>query len=144
VSDAPGEMSPGEGASYPAAEMTLRKLTVGEVLAGLAGAAAIAVLFGPWFGDENGWSAMTVLLVLVVLSALLGLALFVTTAFQRSQAYPVAAEVFGFSFSSITAFIILLELIFRDDPGWAAWAGFAAVAGIAAGSWIAMRRAVRR
>src|SRR5690606_36339010 len=95
MSGSAGGRSRGADASYPAAEMTLRKLTVGEVLAGLAGGAAIAVLFGPWFGDENGWSAMTVLLVLVVLSALLGLTLLVTTAFQRSQAYPVAAEVFG-------------------------------------------------
>jgi hypothetical protein len=123
--------------------MTLRKLTVGEVLAGLAGVAAIALLFGPWFGGESGWSSMTVVLVLVVVTALLGIALLVTTAYQRSQAYPVAAEVFGFAIGSVTTVVLLVELAVRDEPGWAAWAGLGAILGVTAGSWVAMRGAAR-
>jgi hypothetical protein len=123
--------------------MTLRKLTVGEVLAGLAGGALLGLLFGPWFGDRTGWSSLTVVLVLILISALLGIALLVTTAFQRSQAYPVAAEVFGFAFAAVTTIVLLVELLLRSSPGWAAWVGLIAVACVAAGSWAAMRAHVR-
>jgi hypothetical protein len=123
--------------------MTLRKLTVGEVIAGLAGAVLFALLFGPWFGGDTGWSSLTVVLVLVLISAALGVILLIATAFQRSQAYPVAAEVFGFAFAAVTTVILLIELLLRSSPGWAAWLGLVAVAGVALGSWVAMRAHVR-
>jgi hypothetical protein len=123
--------------------MTLRKLTVGEVIAGLAGAVLFALLFGPWFGGNTGWSSLTVVLVLVLISAALGVILLVATAFQRSQAYPVAAEVFGFAFAAVTTVILLLEILLRSSPGWAAWLGLVAVAAVALGSWVAMRAHVR-
>jgi hypothetical protein len=123
--------------------MTLRKLTVGEVIAGLAGAVLFALLFGPWFGGNTGWSSLTVVLVLVLISAALGVILLVATAFQRSQAYPVAAEVFGFAFAAVTTVILLIELLLRSSPGWAAWLGLVAVAAVALGSWVAMRAHVR-
>jgi hypothetical protein len=123
--------------------MTLRKLTVGEVIAGLAGALLFALLFGPWFGGDTGWSSLTVVLVLVLISAALGVILLIATAFQRSQAYPVAAEVFGFAFAAVTTVILLLEILLRSSPGWAAWLGLVAVAAVALGSWVAMRAHVR-
>jgi hypothetical protein len=123
--------------------MTLRKLTIGEVLAGLAGAVLFGLLFGPWFGGSTGWSSLTVVLVLVLISAILGVVLLLTTAFQRSQAYPVAAEVFGFAFAAVTTVILAIELALRSRPGWAAWLGLAAVALVAVGSWVAMRAHVR-
>jgi hypothetical protein len=123
--------------------MTLRKLTVGEVIAGLAGAVLFALLFGPWFGGDTGWSSLTVVLVLVLISAALGVILLVATAFQRSQAYPVAAEVFGFAFAAVTTVILLIEILLRSSPGWAAWLGLVAVAAVALGSWVAMRAHVR-
>jgi hypothetical protein len=123
--------------------MTLRKLTVGEVIAGLAGAVLFALLFGPWFGGNTGWSSLTVVLVLVLISAALGVILLLATAFQRSQAYPVAAEVFGFAFAAVTTVILLIEILLRSSPGWAAWLGLVAVAAVALGSWVAMRAHVR-
>jgi hypothetical protein len=123
--------------------VTPSKLTFGEILAGLAGVALVVDLFAPWFGGESAWHAFTALLVLLVVSALLGVALLLTTAFQRSQAIPVAAEVFGFAFASLTAIVLLLELLLRSGPQWGAWLGFAAVIAVAAGSWTAMRAAVR-
>jgi hypothetical protein len=123
--------------------MTLRKLTVGEVIAGLAGAVLFGLLFGPWFGGSTGWSSLTVVLVLVLISAGLGVILLFATAFQRSQAYPVAAEVFGFAFAAVTTVILLIEILLRSSPGWAAWLGLAAVASVALGSWVAMRAHVR-
>jgi hypothetical protein len=123
--------------------MTLRKLTIGEVIAGLAGAVLFGLLFGPWFGGSTGWSSLTVVLVFVLISAALGVLLLLATAFQRSQAYPVAAEVFGFAFATLTTVILLIELLLRNSPGWAAWLGLLAVAGVAAGSWVAMRAHVR-
>lgn len=124
--------------------MTLRKLTFGEVLAGLAAAVLIVSLFGPWFDGESAFGAFTVVLVLLVVVALLGVALLVTTAFERSQAYPVAAEVFGFAFAGVTTLVLLVELLVRGDRGWGAWVGFAAVVGVAAGCWRAMRADTRR
>jgi hypothetical protein len=123
--------------------MTLRKLTLGEVIAGLAGAVLFALLFGPWFGGDSGWGSLTVVLVLVLISAALGVILLLATAFQRSQAYPVAAEVFGFAFAAVTTVILAIELLLRSSPGWAAWVGLIAVACVAAGSWAAMRAHVR-
>jgi hypothetical protein len=123
--------------------MTLRKLTVGEIIAGLAGVVLIGALFGPWFGDRTGWSSLTVVLVLVLISAALGVILLLTTAFQRSQAFPVAAEVFGFAFAAITTIVVAIELLVRSSPGWAAWLGLVAVALVATGSWTAMRAHVR-
>jgi hypothetical protein len=123
--------------------MTLRKLTLGEVVAGLAGALLIADLFAPWFDGDSAWRSLTVLLVLLIVSALLGLALLVTTAFQRSQAIPVAVEVFAFSFGSVTTIFLLLEVVLRNHPDWGAWLGLVAVLAVASGSWTAMRAAVR-
>jgi hypothetical protein len=124
--------------------MTLRKISPGEILAGLAAVALVAALFGPWFDGESAFGAFTVVLVLLVIVALLGIALLVTTAFQRSQAYPVAAEVFGFAIGSLTTLVVLIELIARGDRGWGAWLGLAGVLGVAAGSWVAMRASTRR
>ena len=124
--------------------MTLRKLTFGEVLAGIAALALAVALFGPWFDDESAFGAFTVVLVLLILVALLGGALLLTTAFQRSQAYPVAAEVFGFALAAITTIVVLIEIAVRDDRGWGAWLGLAAVVGVAAGCWRAMRAHTRR
>jgi hypothetical protein len=123
--------------------MTLRKLTVGEIVAGLAGAALVADLFGPWFDDASGWSSLTVLLALLLISAGLGIVLLATTAFQHSQAYPVAAEVFGFAFAALTTLVLAIELAVRSRPGWAAWVGLVAVLGVAVGSWAAMRAHTR-
>jgi uncharacterized protein YhhL (DUF1145 family) len=124
--------------------LTLRKLTFGEVLAGVAGALLIADLFAPWFGGDSAWSTLTVLLALLLVVAGLGIALLATTLVQRSQAYPVAAEVFGVFIGTVTTLIVLIELLVRDDPGWGAWVGLAAAAGVTAGSWLAMRADVRR
>ena len=124
--------------------MTLRKLTLGEVVAGVGGAVLMAALFGPWFDDASGWRSLTVVLALVLISGLLGVTLLLTTAFQRSQAYPVAAEVFGFAFAAVTSVILAIELILRSRPGWAAWVGLVALLSVAAGSWAAMRAHVRR
>ncbi|HEU4656425.1 MAG TPA: hypothetical protein VFR97_02825 [Capillimicrobium sp.] len=124
--------------------MTLHKLTFGEVLAGIAAAVLVAALFGPWFHGESAFGAFTVVLVLLILVALLGLTLLATTAFQRSQAYPVAAEVFGFAFAAVTTVVLAIELAVRDDRGWGAWVGLAGVLGVAAGCWRAMRAHTRR
>jgi ABC-type transport system involved in multi-copper enzyme maturation permease subunit len=123
--------------------VTLHKLTAGEVLAGLAALALAVALFGPWFDGESAFGAFTVVLVLLVLVALLGAALLITTAFQRSQAYPVAAEVFGFVLAAITTIVILIEVAVRDERGWGAWLGLAGVVGVAAGCWAALRSHTR-
>jgi uncharacterized membrane protein HdeD (DUF308 family) len=123
--------------------VTRSKLTVGEVVAGAAGAVLVVSLFGPWFDGESAWRALTVVLALLLIAAALGIVLFVATLYQRSQAYPVAAEVFAFAFAALTVVVLLFEVGLRAQPGWAAWIGLAAVLAVAAGSWAAMRAHVR-
>jgi predicted ABC-type exoprotein transport system permease subunit len=124
--------------------MTLRKLSFGELLAGVAAVVLIVALFAPWFDGESAFGAFTVVLVLLLLVALLGIALLVATAFQRSQAYPVAAEVVGFTLGLVTTLVLVVEIVARDDRGWGAWVGLGAVVGVAAGAWAAMRADERR
>jgi hypothetical protein len=123
--------------------MTLRKLTVGEILAGLAGALLVVDLFAPWFGGDSAWHSLTVLLAFLLITAALGLTLLITTAFQRSQAIPVAAEVFAFAFAAVTAVFLLIELALRDRPDWGAWLGLVAVVAVAVGAWASLRVAER-
>jgi len=124
--------------------VTLRKLTLGEVVAGVGGAVVLAALFGPWFDDHNGWRSLTVVAALVLISGVLGVLLLLTTAFQRSQAFPVTAEVLGFAFAAVTSVVLAVELALRSRPGWAAWVGLVALLAVACGSWAAMRAHVRR
>jgi predicted ABC-type exoprotein transport system permease subunit len=124
--------------------MTLERLTFGEILAGLAAIVLVATLFGPWFDGESAFGSFTVVLVLLLIVAVLGITLLLATAFERSQAYPVAAEVFGFAFAVVTTLVLVIELILRGDRGWAAWVGLAAVLGVACGCWRAMRAHTRR
>jgi len=124
--------------------VTLRKITFGEILAGLAAALLVADLFAPWFGDESAWESLTVVLALLLIVAGLGLTLLGATLFQRSQAFPVAAEVFAFAFAAPTFVVVLLVAALRDGADWGAWAGVVLVAGVAAGAWAAMRSSLRR
>jgi heme A synthase len=146
--------------------MTLNKLRLGDVLAGLGGLALLVVMFFPWFEllegvqdggrivsptdtEQTAWESFGPLLVLLVLSALLGLTLFATTAFERTSAWPVAAQVFGAFFGTITLVWLLIRLLdepgpdFASDIAWGGWAGLAAVVAIFLGTWLSMREEER-
>jgi hypothetical protein len=146
--------------------MTLAKVRAGDVLAGIGGVALLVVMFFPWYdfiegvyvgtrsvaaGDtsQSAWQAFSVTLVPLVLIALLGITLLATTVFQRTQAYPVAAQVFTFSVGVIASIWMLVRLInppgpnFAADRLWGAWVGTACVLAITAGAWGSLRDEVR-
>jgi hypothetical protein len=142
--------------------MTLRKVRPADVLTGVAGLALLVVMFFPWYEliegvqdggrivapddvEQSAWESFGPLLVLLVLTSLLAMAVLVLTAFQRTVAWPVAAQVFGAAIAFITLLWLLVRLI--DEPGsdtlsdvrWGAWAGLAAVLAINVGVWLSMR-----
>ncbi len=124
--------------------MTLRRIRAGDVIAGLAGLALLADLFAPWYREggsgQSAWQALTVTLAFLLVTALLGTAVLVLTAFQRSQALPMAAELWGAALALPTAVLVLVRIL--DVPGddavvdvrWGAWVGLALVVGVLVGA----------
>ena len=146
--------------------MTITKVRIGDVLAGVGGLVLLAAMFGPWYhflegvytgtrqiqaGDEtqSAFQALTVLRFLLVITALLGILQLETTMYQRTPAWPVAAEVFGAAIGSLTSLWLLIRLInppgpnFAADLKWGAWVGFVACLAVTAGAWWSMRDEVR-
>ena len=146
--------------------MTLTKIRIGDVLAGVGGLVLLGVMFGPWYhflegvytgtrdilpGDEtqSAWEALTVLRFLLAITALLGIAQLATTAFERTTAWPVASAVFAASIGSLTAVWLIIRLF--DPPGpnyaadlkWGAWVGLLSVLAVTGGAWWSMRDEVR-
>jgi hypothetical protein len=142
--------------------MTLSKVRAGDVLAGVGGVALLAVMFVPWYrflegvyvgsrtiaaGDtqQTAWQALSLTLVPLVLVALLGITLLATTVFQRTQAWPVAAQVFTSAFGVIASIWVLVRLINPPGPNfaagrlWGAWVGTLLVLVVTAGACWSMR-----
>ena len=146
--------------------MTLNQVRGGDILAGLGGVALLVVMFFPWYeflegvyqgtrdvpiGDtrQSAWEAFGFGNVLLVLLALLGIATLVTTAFERTTAFPVAAVTLTAFVGTIASVWFLIRLLnppgpnFAADRLWAAWVGTLLVFGITAGAWWSMRDSVR-
>jgi len=146
--------------------MTLAKVRAGDVLAGLGGLGLLVVMFFPWYDflegtyvgtrsvpvddtTQSAWEAFGVTLVPLVLIALLGIAVLVTTVFERTTALPVAAVVLTAFLGTIASLWMLIRLLnppgpnFAVDRLWAAWLGTALVLAITAGAWWSMRDSVR-
>jgi hypothetical protein len=146
--------------------MTLSKIRAGDLLAGLGGLALLVVTFVPWYhfleGQEVGtrnievghetqsaWESLTVLRFLLIVVALLGIVQLATTAYERTTAWPVAAQVFGGFLGVLASLWTVIRLI--DPPGtnlfadlrWGAWAGLLSVVAVTAGAWWSMRDEVR-
>ena len=142
--------------------MTANKVRAGDVLAGLGGIALLVVMFLPWFDflagpypgsrfvpDDNtaqsAWEAFSILLVPLVITALLGIALFATTLFERTSALPVAAQVFAAAIGSLTVLFVLFRLInppgpnYAADVRWEGWLGLTCTVAVTAGAWWSMR-----
>jgi len=120
----------------------VRRLRAGEWLAGAGGIALIVSLLLPWFDDESGYAALTVIDVLLTLLALLALSLPILQATRDSPALPVAAGVLTATFGIVGVLLVLFRVI--DDP-WAGaerdvgiWIALAATVAIEASGWMSM------
>ncbi len=122
--------------------MDVRRLRAGEWLAGAGGIALIVSLLLPWFDEESGYTALTVIDVLLTLLALLALSLPILQATRDSPALPVAAAVLTVTFGIVGVLLVLFRVI--DDP-WAGaerdigiWIALAATVAIEASGWMSL------
>jgi len=146
--------------------MTAQKVRIGDVLAGVGGLVLLVLVFLPWYEflegvyvgtrtialgntDQSAWEALGVLRFPLIITALLGITQFVTTLFERTTAWPVAAAVFGGAIGLITTIWTAVRLInppgpnFGADLQWGAWVGLLAVLATTAGAWWSMRDELR-
>lgn len=131
--------------------MDLRRLRAGEWIAAVAGTVLVVSLFLPWYRagdiDVSAFEAYAVVDVLLLAIGLLGIALLVVTATQRTAAVGVASD----TLLTIVAGVVVVVAAIRaaNVPGdleasnaeRAAflWIGLAAAAGVLVGAVIAMR-----
>jgi hypothetical protein len=124
--------------------MDARRLRAGEWLAGLSGAALLASLFLPWYGDSlSGWAALSVIDVVLASIAAWAVALVPITAGQGVPAVPLTLE----TLLALAALPAIALVLFRlaDPPSgadgreWGLWLALAGAAGIFAGAVVAIR-----
>jgi hypothetical protein len=122
--------------------LDLRRLRAGEWLAGAGGIALIVALMLPWFDEESGYEALTVIDVLLALLALLAIALPVLQATRDSPALPIAAGVVTAALGIPGVLLVLFRVI--DDPFAGAdrdvgiWVALAATVAIEAAGWMSI------
>ena len=131
--------------------MDIRRLRVGEYVTAACGLLLILSLFGPWYGvggrDLTAWETFSVLDVVFLILGILGVALLLLTAAQRTAAVGVAADTLLFLVAAPVALIALIR--FLNLPGAAdqldagrglfSVVGTLAVLGVAGGALLSMR-----
>jgi hypothetical protein len=123
--------------------MDPRRLRAGEAVAALSGAALLAALFLPWYGDDlSGWAALGVIDLFLAFLALLALALVVVTAWQPVPPAPLVLAVLLTFAGALGTVLVLFRAI--DLPAgaegreWALWLALAGALGTVAAGWLAM------
>lgn len=136
--------------------MDLRRLRLGEWMAGAFGAVLLAATFLPWYSRSlecvrapcppealSAWEAFTVVDFVLALAALLGLATWVVTAIYRAPAVPIALA----SIATLVSLLAVVLVVVRAfvPPGLdtarlgGLWLGLGGVLGLAGGAWLAVR-----
>lgn len=121
--------------------MDLRRLRRGELLAGAAAVALLAVMFADWFGGADAWESLTLLRVPLVITALLALAIVVLTV-SRTVAMACSAAAATVGIGTLTLLALLYRVVI-DEPGPDAagtigpggYFGLLLVLGCVAGAW---------
>ena len=139
--------------------MDLRRVRTGEWLAGLGGVALLVLLFVPWYELQevlvptgtptselgiDAWQAFSVVDILLLITALAGLAVPVFAASSRPPAVPVATLVIASAIALIMALVVAYRLV--NQPGdndligveLGGYLGLLAVLVILAGGWRGM------
>jgi Na+/melibiose symporter-like transporter len=128
--------------------MQLNRLRPADWLTGLSGVALILLLFAPWYtvsdGSDSGWKAFGLIDVWFVITAVLAICTWVSTARRDAPAVPLAFTVLTATAAVLALLLVIIRLI--DLPGgkaitgrdWGLFAGALAVLGIFAGSWWAL------
>ena len=138
----------------------MSELTRGNVIAALSGVVLLAVMFMSWFDvgggstsavvvgldtTENAWEAFQFIDVILAFAALAAIAAAVISAGGNSARAPLPPEPVAFGLGLLSTLLVLYRIInpvFDAGRELGLFLGFLASAGIAAGSWMAMREAV--
>lgn len=133
---------------YPPQRMDLRRLRAGEVLLAAAGTLLLVSLFLPWYEGASaetlsGFESLTVVDLLLALTALSAIAIVPITASQRVPAVPIALEALLTIAGMLATVLVLIRV--ANLPGDAAsrdlglWPALAGALGIVVGGFVAMR-----
>ena len=152
--------------------MDLGRVRIGEWVAGISGAALLAAMFLRWYGageaglgspegDGGGWTsfgplneasgvtaweAFAAVDLVLAAAALLGVAVLVVTATQRTGAIPIATAALTALFATTAVLLVLLRV--ADPPNangadlersMGLFVGLVAAIGTALGAWVSMR-----
>ena len=123
--------------------MDPRRLRAGEAVAALAGAALLASLFCPWYGDDlSGWGALGVIDVLLALVAVLAVGLSPVTAASRVPAGPLAWAVLVVLTGLVATLLVLFRVAVLPDGAegreWGLWLALAGTLGVVIGACMSM------
>jgi hypothetical protein len=135
----------------------MRRVRIGEVVAGAAGVLLLASMFLDWYsvapeavlgpGGERGvsaWSAFTVVDVYLALVALLGIALALAQVVGRGPALPVGIAVVVTTLALAGSLLLLYRILNQPGPNdvigvsLGAWVGLAACLGVFLGGWLSL------
>ncbi len=127
--------------------MSLRQLRAGEWIALVGSICVLVSLALPWYdtpsGSVSAWSTFGPTVVILIISAVLGLVMVLAAITARSSAIPVASVVWSVIGGLAAVVCALVRVLERPDHasgtavgGWLALAGALA---ILVGSWQAMR-----
>jgi len=127
--------------------MSLRRIRVGELLAGVGAACVIVSLFEPWYegalGRLDAWDTFGPAVVLLIASACAALALVISTLAERSTALPVSLGVWSVLLGLIAVIAAVVRVLERPDHAtslcFGAWLALAGAIAILVGSWQALR-----
>jgi hypothetical protein len=130
--------------------VNLVRLRAGEWLAAIAALAVPIALALPWYGARareetvTGFESFTVIDVLLLLAAAVGLTLALLQATQESPALPVAFGVLTVASGFIAVLLVLYRLVNEPGPDefldvrLGAWLGLAATVALTAGGWLSI------
>ena len=121
--------------------MDLRRLRHGEWIVGTAGAVLFVSLFLDWYGT-NAWQSFAVTDIVLAISALMGIALAVATATQRTAAVPQALSAVTVPVALAAAVLAVVHTISLPDGATernvGLWLGLAGAVGVLVGAWRSM------
>ncbi|HET8952076.1 MAG TPA: hypothetical protein VFN44_16260 [Solirubrobacteraceae bacterium] len=134
----------------------MRRVRLGEVVAGAAGVLLLASLFLKWYSVSSAavlgagqrgvsaWTAFSVVDILLALVALLGIALALAQIVGRGPALPVAIGVITTTLGLAATLLVLYRILNQPGPNdlidveVGAWVGLVACVGVFLGGWLSL------
>jgi hypothetical protein len=135
----------------------MRRVRIGEVVAGVAGVVLLASMFLDWYsvspetvlggGGERGvsaWGAFSVVDLFLALVALLGIALALAQVVGRGPALPVGIGVVATTLALAGSLLLLYRLVNQPGPNElisvdaGAYLGLLATLGVFVGGWLSL------